>query len=86
MSPAALENRLSRTGVNGNFTGRRRAENPAFAVFQRRLLRVKAGTYGKPFHHVANHPRTATGGNNRVDSRAAGDIGGLQFGAHTAGA
>ena len=40
---AAFKNCLGRTGVNGNFARRRRAENPAFAVFQRRLLGVEAG-------------------------------------------
>ena len=82
---AAFENCLGRAGVHGNFARRRRAENPALTVFQRRLLGVEAGPDGDALHHVANHPRTATGGDDGIDARAAGDVGGLQLGAHTAG-
>ena len=83
---AAFQNRLGGAGIHANFTRRRGTEDPAFAVLQRRFLRVEAGTDRHALHHIGNHTGTVAGGNNSVDTGTTGDIGGLQLGSHTAGA
>ena len=47
---------------------------------------METGAYRNAFHHIANHARTAARGDDGVDARTAGHIGGLQFGPHAAGA
>ena len=77
---------MGRARIDGQFTGRRGAEDPALTVLQRRLLRVEAGAYWQAFHRVADDVRAVASGDDGINPRAAGDVRGLQLGAHAAGA
>src|SRR5471030_468326 len=71
--------------ADADLTGRWRAEDPAFAILQRRLHGVETGADGNTVDHIANHTRQAACGDDGINTRATGDVSGLQFGGHTAG-
>lgn len=45
---------------------------------------MEAGTYRQACHRMADDVRTVPGGDDGINPRAAGDVGGLQLGAHAA--
>ncbi len=63
--------------VYGEFARWRCAKDPALAALQRRGLGVKACSYRHAIEGVADNPRPATGGDNGLDARPAGDVGSL---------